>query len=62
MTAETYLRIPAKKGGYGKIQMSIQGSVHEFNAVTSESEEIATGAIVEVIEVLNGNIMLVKSA
>jgi hypothetical protein len=61
-TAETYLRIPAKKAGYGKIQLSIQGSVHEFNAVTSESEEIATGAIVEVIEVLNGNIMLVKSA
>lgn len=61
-TAEVYLRIPGKKSGYGKIQLSIQGSVHEFNAITSEQEDIATGAIVEILEVLNGNIMLVKSA
>lgn len=59
---EAYLRIPAKKKGYGKIQISIQGSVHEFNAVSNESEEIPTGAIIEVIEVVNGNIMLVKPA
>jgi hypothetical protein len=59
---ETYLRIPANKKGYGKIQISIQGSVHEFNAICAESEEIPTGAIIEVVEVVNGNIMLVKPA
>ena len=59
---ETYLRIPANKKGYGKIQISIQGSVHEFNAITAQSEEIPTGAIIEVVELVNGNIMLVKPA
>lgn len=59
---ETYLRIPAYKKGYGKIQISIQGSIHEFNAISNQSEEIPTGAIIEVIEVVNGNIMLVKPA
>ena len=59
---ETYLRIPANKKGYGKIQISIQGSVHEFNAISHEKEEIPTGAIIEVVEVVNGNIMLVKPA
>lgn len=57
---ETYLRIPANKKGFGKIQITIQGSVHEFNAISAESEVIPTGTIIEVVEVVEGNVMLVK--
>jgi hypothetical protein len=57
---ETYLRIPANKKGFGKIQLTIQGSVHEFNAISAETEEIPTGTIIQVIEVVEGNVMLVK--
>ena len=56
----TYLRIPANKKGFGKIQITVQGSVHEFNAICNEPEEIPTGAIIEVIEIVEGNVMLVK--
>ncbi len=56
----TYLRIPANKKGFGKIQITVQGSVHEFNAISNEPEEIPTGAIIEVIEIVEGNVMLVK--
>jgi len=57
---EAYLRIPANKKGFGKIQITLQGSVHEFNALNESDEEIPTGAIIEVVEVLEGNVMRVK--
>lgn len=59
---EAYLRIPAKKAGFGKIQISLQGSVHEFNAIYDGDNEIPTGAIIEVVEVVEGNVLRVKPA
>ncbi len=59
-TGETYLKIPANNKGFGKIQITLQGSVHEFSALTNATEDIPTGAIIEVVEVLEGNIMRVK--
>jgi len=59
---EAYLRIPANKAGFGKIQITLQGSVHEFNALNESDKEIPTGAIIEVVEVLEGNVMRVKLA
>ena len=57
---EAYLRIPANKSSFGKIQITLQGSVHEFNAINDSDKEIPTGAIIEVVEVLEGNVMRVK--
>lgn len=48
-TADCYLRIPAD--GEGKIQMSVNGSVHEFNAVSDN--DIPTGAKVKVVELVS---------
>jgi len=59
---EAYLRIPANKAGFSKIQITLQGSVHEFNALNESDKEIPTGAIIEVVEVLEGNVMRVKLA
>ena len=60
-TGSAYLRIPGKRAGMGKVQITIQGSLHELDAVTDEEETIASGAIVKVAEVLEGNILLVVS-
>lgn len=46
--AKVYLRIPADKGGKGKITVSIDGRSAEFSAITA-GEEIATGAEVTVL-------------
>lgn len=58
---ETYLRIPSKRGGFGKIQLTLQGSVHEFDALTDQEEDIPTGTIIQIIEVIDNSKMLVTT-
>lgn len=57
---EVYLRIPAANGGKGKVQISINGTVLEFDAVTDEAEVIPTGARVFVVKHLGGGLLLVN--
>ena len=54
-----YTRIPANKSSFGKIQISIKGSQHEFQAVTL-GDEIETGAAIRVVEILDNNICLIE--
>ena len=54
-----YLRIPAERGGEGKVQITIQGAVREYNAVT-DGDEIKTGTSVKVIEAVDANTLLVE--
>jgi hypothetical protein len=56
---QTYLTIPAKKGGYGKIQIKIQGALRDLDAVTKDSTDIPTGTIVKVTEVSSNNVLTV---
>lgn len=58
---ETYLHIPGKRGGFGKIQLTLQGSVHEFDALTDQEEDIPTGTIIQIIEVIDNSKMLVTT-
>lgn len=60
-TGQVYLPIKASKGGFGKVQIKIQGSLHEIQAMTSDEEEIVVGTIVQVKEVIDDNILLVTS-
>ena len=59
-TADVYLRIPAARGGRGKVQVSVNGSVHEIDAITDNAVEIPTGAKVIVTEVIGDDSFLVK--
>ena len=54
-----YLRIPAERSGEGKVQITIQGAVREYNAVT-DGDEIKTGTSVRVIEAVDANTLLVE--
>jgi hypothetical protein len=54
-----YLRIPGERGGEGKVQITIQGAVREYNAVT-DGDEIKTGTSVKVLEAIDGNTLLVE--
>ena len=54
-----YLRIPAERSGEGKVQITIQGAVREYNAVT-DGDEIKTGTSVKVLEAIDGNTLLVE--
>ena len=54
-----YLRIPGERGGEGKVQITIQGAVREYNAVT-DGDEIKTGTSVKDLEAIDGNTLLVE--
>ena len=54
-----YLRIPAERAGEGKVLITIQGAIREYNAVT-DGDEIKTGASVKVLEAVDGNTLLVE--
>jgi len=58
---ETYLRIPAKRGGMGKVQVQVQGRYMELDAMTDDATDIATGRPIQVVNILNNQILLVTS-
>ena len=57
---EVYLIVPAKRRGMGKVQLSIQGAVRTLDAITDDSENIPTSSIIEVTNVVDDQILLVK--
>lgn len=59
-TCDVYLRIPANQSGKGKIQISVNGTIFEFDAVTSDAEPLPTGSKVVVVENLGSSTLLVK--
>jgi len=58
---ETYLRIPAQRGGIGKVQVQVQGRFIELDAMTDDETDIATGKPIQVVNILNNQILLVTS-
>lgn len=58
-TGTVYIPIPAHRNGEGKIQIMIQHRTEEFAAQTC-GERLLTGTQIQVVEVLNENLMLVK--
>lgn len=56
-----YLKIPAARGGEGKVQITIQGAVREYDAVTN-GEELPTGTPVVITQVLNENVLVAAKA
>lgn len=61
LIGETYLFIPAKRGGFGKVHVKVQGSLHELQAITDDEEQIATGKLVKITAVVNDAVLLVTS-
>lgn len=59
--ATVYLTIPAKRKGMGKVQIKVQG-LRTLDAITDGEEDIPTNAVVEVLDVINDEILLVKSS
>ena len=54
-----YLTSPGERSGEGKVQISINNSVREYDAVT-DSDALKTGTPIRVTEVLNANTVVVE--
>ena len=59
---KVYLPIPANRQGKGKVQISINNSVREYEAVTDSDEMLKTGTDITVIEAVSDDTVLVEKA
>lgn len=56
---KVYLTIPAARAGEGKVQITINDSVREYDALT-DGEELVTGTNITVIEAIDAHTLLVE--
>jgi hypothetical protein len=59
-TATVYLTIPATRNGVGKVQIMLQGSSRDLDAITDDEENIPTGKLITVIG-LKDNLLIVTT-
>lgn len=59
-SGDVYLTIPANRKGMGKVQVTVQGTLETLDAVTDDSEDIPTLALIQVKDVINNQILLVR--
>lgn len=58
-TADVYTTIPPNKSGRGKVFISIKGTVHELDAITTNNNSLTIGMLVKVTEI-EGNLLVVN--
>ncbi len=58
-TGKVYLTIPAARSGEGKVQITINNSVREFDAQT-DGEALPTGSSIRVVEAIDAHTLLVE--
>jgi hypothetical protein len=57
-----YIPIPASRKGAGKVQLSMQNRIVEYQAVTEEDEPLKTGQAVQVVGIVASDIVKVRRA
>lgn len=55
-----YLPVKANGGNIGKIQLTVQGSVREMQAITKADEDLHTGTAVKVVGIASDSILIVE--
>lgn len=58
---EVYMTIKSKRGGIGKVQIKIQNSLRTLDAMTDDNQDIPTGKIITVKQVINDSILVVTA-
>ncbi len=57
---EVYLPIGANRSNIGKIQIKVQGSLRELEAITDAPEDLKTSTIIKVTKVVSDELLLVE--
>jgi hypothetical protein len=60
--ATVYIPIPAARKGAGKVQLSMQNRIVEYQAVTEDDEPLKTGQSVQVVGIVGSDIVKVRRA
>ena len=59
-SGKVYLTVPAERKGSGKVQISINDSIREYDALTDSEDDLKTGTSIKVVEVLDASTLLVE--
>ena len=57
-----YLTVPAAQSGTGKVHVTVQGRLEEFQATTDWPDKLSPGAKVVVVGVVNGDTLAIEPA
>ena len=60
LQGEVYLPIPAQRAGLGKVMITLQERLIEVDAITDETERLATGTRIRVVGLDGNNVLLVS--
>ena len=60
VVGEVYLPIGAKRSKIGKIQIKVQGSLRELEAISDSEEDLKTTTIIKVVDVVSDELLLVE--
>lgn len=58
--AEVYMRVHGNRSNVGKVLVKVQGSLRELEAITDDEEDLPTGSVVNVKDVINDSLLLVS--
>jgi len=59
-TGTVYIRIPGAEQGMGKVSVTVQERLCEFDAITEDSEGLKTGERIYVTDIREGNVLVVE--
>ena len=57
---EVYLTIGANRSTMGKVQIKVQSSLRELEALTDHDTDLTQGMIIKVVEVTSNGILIVE--
>ncbi len=59
-SGEVYLSIPPRRRGVGKVQITVQGTLETLDAITDDPEPISTLTLIQVVDIINDQLLLVR--
>ena len=59
-SGKVYLTVPGERKGTGKVQININNSVREYDALTDSEDDLKTGTSIKVTEVIDASTLLVE--
>ena len=60
LIGEVYIPVPANEGGIGKVSVTVQERLGEYNAITKGAELLKTGVFVKVVAVVGTTLVVEK--
>lgn len=57
---EVYITVGKERSTIGKIQIKVQGSLRELEALTDDTDDLVQGNVIKVTEIVSGELLLVE--